>query len=375
MAPGSRVHPVRKVKNKGKDQVLMENTSVITRQEGRMLSIILNRTGVINSLDVEMIRLVQKALDEAEASSGIRLVLLKGNGDRGFCAGGDVKKIFGAVKRGNPDRAMEFFKEEYELDLRIFRFPKPVIVLADGITMGGGLGLSAGADMVVTTEKTVMAMPETRIGFFPDVGATGWMFNKCPAGYPEFLGLTGYRLEGGECRRLGLSSHLIPRNMLPEFVKDLEVLSEDISTDKSVAVPELYSAFSSLNGKKGLSNPDMDEWVGTCFSGKTSVKKIVSAVSADSRHKKLSEETLKRLSENSPTALVMTLDLLRHNEKRAMEDVYQADLEAARFIIGHPDYLEGIRAQLVDRDNKPVWQPDSIEKVRLSPININNFNI
>ncbi len=343
----------------------MDNTSVITRQNDQILSIILNRTNVINSLDVEMIRLIQKALDEAESSSRIRLVLLMGNGDKGFCAGGDVKTIFHAVKQGDMDRAMEFFREEYELDLRISRFPKPIIVIAHGITMGGGLGLAAGADVVVATEKTVMAMPETRIGFFPDIGATGWMFDKCPAGYPEFLGLTGYRMEGAECLRLGLASHLISQDALPEFIHNLEALSVNLSSDRSAAVREIYSAFGSLMQKNDLANPEMDEWVRTCFSGQTSVEKIVSGLSGCSRQKDLCEDALGRISGCSPTALVLTLSLLRQNEEKPIEEVYQADLKAARFIIGHPDYTEGIRAQLVDRDNHPVWQPGLIEKVRL----------
>lgn len=347
------------------NSISMEDTSVITRQDNQMLSIILNRADVINSLDIEMIRLIQKALDKAESSSQISIVLLRGNGGKGFCAGGDVKTIFRAVKQGDMDRAMEFFKEEYELDFRIFTFPKPVIVLADGITMGGGLGLAAGADMVVATEKTVMAMPETRIGFFPDVGATGWMFVKCPAGYPEFLGVTGYRLAGPECLRLGLASHLISQKRLPGFVQDLEALSEKIVSEKYGAVQDLYSTFSLLSRKNDLANPGMDEWVRTCFSGKTSIDKILSAVSRNSQQKKLREEALKMFSVRSPTALVLTLNLLRQNEGRPIKSVFRADLRAARFMIGHPDYLEGVRAQLVDGNNHPVWQPDLIEKVRL----------
>ena len=343
----------------------MGNKSVVTRKNKQVLSIILNRKDVINSLDIEMIRLIQQALDEAEASSRIRLVLLRGEGDKGFCAGGDVKSLFRAVRRGDMKSAMEFFKEEYELDYRILSFPKPVVVLADGITMGGGLGLAAGADMVISTEKTVMAMPETRIGFFPDVGATGWMFSKCPAGYPEFLGLTGYRLEGPECMRLGLASHQVPRKLVPGFVHDLETVSENLSDERHTAALELYSTFSSLKGKNDMSGSGLDEWVHTCFSGKTSVENILSTLSGCSLEKEMCGKAVKLLSEASPTALALTLTLLRRNEGRPIDEVYKADLKAARYMIEHPDYQEGIRAHLVDRDNHPVWQPDSIEKVRL----------
>ncbi len=349
----------------GKDSGLMKSRSIITSLNSPMLSITLNRPNVINSLNVEMIRLIQDALDEAESSPSINLVLIKGMGDKGFCAGGDVEAIYNAVKQGDPDRGMNFFREEYELDLRIFKFPKPIIVLAHGITMGGGLGLAAGADMVLATENTIMAMPETRIGFFPDVGATGWMFSKCPAGYPEFLGLTGYRLEGPECLRLGLGSHMVIDDMLPEFMKDLEQLSEKLPADRSKAVQVLYSAFKYLRENQYIPNPDMDEWVRTCFSGKSSVNDILSLLSGYSQHKELCQASLTRLSENSPTGLALTLYLLRSNEKRTIEEVYRKDLKAARFMIRHPDYAEGIRAQLVDKDKNPVWQPGAIDEISL----------
>jgi len=346
----------------------MEHRSVITSLNSQMLSITLNRPNVINSLDLEMVRLIQAALDEAESSPSVSLVLFNGTGDKGFCAGGDVEAIYDAVKQGEPDRAMTFFREEYELDLRIFKFPKPVIVLAHGITMGGGLGLAAGADMVVATENTRMAMPETRIGFFPDVGATNWLFGKCPAGYPEFLALTGYRLHGAECLRLGLASHLLPGDMRADFIKNLEQVSQNLPGDRSKAVQVLYSAFKSLRDDQYSANPGMDEWVRTCFSGKHSVNEILNLVSESSGQRKLKETALKKITENSPTALALTLCLLRSHEKNTMESVFHEELKAAQFMINHPDYVEGVRAQLVDKDENPVWQPGSIDETCLSGI-------
>jgi enoyl-CoA hydratase/carnithine racemase len=352
--------------DKIKEPGLMESKSVITTLNGQMLSITLNRPNVINSLDLEMVRLIQTALDEAEASSSVSLVLINGTGDKGFCAGGDVEAIYDAVKQGDPDRGMAFFREEYGLDLRIFEFPKPVIVLAHGITMGGGLGLAAGADMVVATENTRMAMPETRIGFFPDVGATGWLFGKCPAGYPEFLALTGYSLEGTECLRLGLASHMVPADMCADFIKNLELVSQNLPGHRSKAVQLLYSAFKPLREDQYSASPEMDEWVRTCFSGKHSVNEILNLVSESSRHKKLGETSLKKLSENSPTSLALTLCLLRSHEKSTIESVFHEELRAAQFMINHPDYVEGVRAQLVDKDKNPVWQPGSIDDTCLA---------
>jgi enoyl-CoA hydratase/carnithine racemase len=352
--------------DKIKEPGLMESKSIITSLNSQMLSITLNRPDVINSLDLDMVRRIQEALDEAESSPSIRLVLINGTGDKGFCAGGDVEAVYDAVKEGDPDRGMRFFRAEYDLDFRIFKFPKPVIVFAHGITMGGGLGLAAGADMVVATENTRMAMPETRIGFFPDVGATGWLFGTCPAGYPEFLALTGYRLEGPECLRLGLASHMVPADMRADFIKNLEQVSQDLPGDRSKAVQVLYSAFKSLREDQYRADPGMDEWVRTCFSGKRSVNEILTLASESIGHKNLRETSLKKLSKNSPTSLSLTLCLLRSHEKSPMESVFHGELRAAQFMINHPDYVEGVRAQLVDKDKNPAWQPGSIDDTCLS---------
>ena len=189
---------------------------LITRHPGLMV-LVLNRPRVLNTLNREMIRLLTLGLEEALAAAGVRLVVIGGAGDRGFCAGGDLKELTGAVQTGAVHLADQFFQDEYALDLMIHQSPKPVVVLAHGITMGGGLGLAAGADLVVATEATRMAMPETRIGFFPDVGGTGWLFTKCPPGYPEYLALTGYELLGAECVRLGLATYLVDSERLPEL--------------------------------------------------------------------------------------------------------------------------------------------------------------
>jgi enoyl-CoA hydratase/carnithine racemase len=229
--------------------------------------------------------------------------------------------------------------------------------------MGGGMGIAAGADMVLATERTQIAMPETRIGFFPDVGATGWMFSKCPSGYPEFLALTGYESTGAECVRVGLASHLISRPRLPELLQIFERSSGDLSSEKPVAVSQLLSLSKSLTQTAVAPKPELDEWVRTYFSGRTSLVDIMTSLSECTLQVRQCEGVFQRLSERSPTALVLTLLLLRHNEGRTVQEALQADLKAARFIFKHPDYLEGVRARLLDKDDHPQWRPDSIEKV------------
>lgn len=337
--------------------------TVLAQKHGRMMTIVLNRPRVLNSLNLEMIRLIDKVLDEAEAEERCQFVLFYGAGERGFCAGGDIKALAQAVQEQTTPSAEQILEEEYDLCLRLHRFVKPVIVLADGITMGAGLGLAAAADLVVATERTRMAMPETRIGFFPDVGATGWMFSKCPKGYPEYLGLTGYETVGPEAVRVGFASHLLSSERLPELVTTLEGYSGSLSPIRSQGAETLFAELDHFFDKNIPINPEMDEWVAVYFAGKSSMVRIMESLRQCNIQTQLCDGVFTRLAERSPTAVVLTLKLLRHNETQPLEEVFRADLQAACFIVAHPDYVEGVRARLVDKDDKPQWQPATIEEV------------
>ena len=234
--------------------------TILVGRHARMVSIVLNRPRVLNSLNLEMIRSIDHQLDEIEADQNVQFVLLYGAGERGFCAGGDIKAIAQAVQQNTPLPADQILKEEYDLGLRLHRFPKPVIALADGITMGAGLGLVAAADVAVATERTRMAMPETRIGFFPDVGATGWMFTKCPKGYPEYLGLTGYEMVGAEAVRVGFASHLVKSERLSELITALEGYSATLLQTRSEAAEELLAGLDHFFDTDIPTKPEMDEW-------------------------------------------------------------------------------------------------------------------
>lgn len=342
---------------------LSRQPEVLIRRQPRMMSIVLNRPRVLNSLNLEMIRFIQNALDEVEADERYRFVLFYGSGEKGFCAGGDVKALAQAIQQQSALRADLILKEEYDMLLRLHRFPKPVIALADGITMGAGLGLAATGDMSLATERTRMAMPETRIGFFPDVGSTGWMFTRCPAGYPEYLGLTGYEMPGAETVRVGFATHLVPFDRLPEIKNTLEGYAANLPSARIEAAQELASALEPFFDKDIAAKADMDEWVATYFQGQTSLVEIIDSLRQCSIQTRLCDQVFERLAERSPTALVVTLKLLRHNEHRPLEEVFQTELAAARFILDHPDYVEGVRARLVDKDDNPRWQPDKIEAV------------
>jgi enoyl-CoA hydratase/carnithine racemase len=334
--------------------------AVLVQRHPGLMALVLNRPRVLNTLNREMIRLLGQALEEALAAAEVRLVLISGAGARGFCAGGDLKELTGAVQSGVVDLADQFFREEYALDLMLHQSLKPVVVLAHGITMGGGLGLAAGADLVVATEASRMAMPETRIGFFPDVGGTGWLFAKCPPGYPEYLALTGYELVGAECVRLGLATHLVDSARLPELRQALEDCAGELPADKPAGVEKLNLALEPFTRREIPPNPELDAWVAERFAGKRSLKEIMAALNQCSLEINLCQDACRRLGERSPTALAVTLRLLRANEGRPLPEVFHREALAAHFMITHPDYFEGIRARIIDKDDQPRWQPASI---------------
>ena len=340
-----------------------DSQHVLSRRLQSGLAVILNRPEAINSLTEAMIDRIDALLDRAATDEQCRFVLFYATGSKGFCAGGDVKELARLARLKEYDKVDSFFQKEYDLDLKIHLFPKPVIVIADGITMGGGLGIAAGADIRIATDRTRMAMPETRIGFFPDVGSTGWMFTRCPKGYPEYLGLTGYDMQGTECVRLGFATHFILYNRVPRLLDILEsVRLEDIQ-DRQITGKALLD---SISGMLDFHVPDrfpMDAWVKEYFSGKTDIREILASLSKCGDQEERCNEVFASIAERSPTALVLALRLLRYNEGRSITDVFATELKAAKYMSRHADYLEGIRARLIERDNQPHWQPDRIELV------------
>jgi enoyl-CoA hydratase/carnithine racemase len=338
---------------------------VLIRSSDAVVHILLNRPDVINSLTLDMVRIIKKSLEKAKRDDAVKLIIFSGVGEKGFCAGGDIKLIARAVTEDTIEPAMRFFKEENDLDLAIHRYPKPVVVFTHGITMGGGLGLSAGADITIGTQNTRMAMPETRIGFFPDVGATGWLFLKCAKGYPEFLGLTGYEMIGTECVRIGLATCLIPSLKLGDALEALKRNASTLPFQRKPAAAKLRDLLAPFEEWDIPANPEMDHWVEEYFAGKTSVLDILNALRVCSTQNDLCEGVFSRLSERSPSAVGVTLKRLRRDEGRALEEVYQADLKVARYLMAQHDFREGVRARLINKDDRPKWDPDSFEKAAL----------
>jgi enoyl-CoA hydratase/carnithine racemase len=343
--------------------------SLLIRRGRAMLDLRLNRPRALNSLDPELIHRLDSVLRSVAGDSSCRFVLLSGQGERGFCAGGDIKFMAQALRRGEKGEVLAFLAAEYQLDLLVRRFSKPIIVLANGICMGGGLGLAAGADLVLATETTHMAMPESQIGFFPDVGATGWLFEKCPPGYPELLGVTGYPVQGEQSVQLGLATHLVPQASRQAVVSLLEgVEAEQLPGQRQAAAKMLARLIERETVPAGPARPDQKAWVREIFAGCDSLPELRDQLSACSREQELCRSMVSELARRSPTAMALTLMLLRKNQGQPMEAVFASDLAAASSMLDHPDFLEGVRARLEDRDGQPSWNPSDLDDIDMQQL-------
>jgi len=340
------------------------------RRTSAGMSIVLNRKEALNSLTLEMVRLMTGYFNEALGDPDCKLILFYGLGEKGFCAGGDIRHLVDDIRSGNFASLDQFFLEEFSFDLMVHQCPKPVIVIADGVTMGGGLGIAAGADWVIATERSRMAMPEARIGFFPDVGATGWMYGKCPPGYPEYLALTSHELTGSECVRVGFATHLTQANRVNDLIRRIERFkTKDVSSAKEL-LPRLSRKIKTFFDRNIVPRPDIDTWVAEYFAGQPSLQEIIDSLNSCPILLSPCEGLTSELSERSPTALAVTLKLLRHNEHLSMEKVYKADFKAMQFMVRHPDFPEGVRARIIERDDRPKWQPASVYEVDISGLRL-----
>jgi enoyl-CoA hydratase len=325
---------------------MQDEQTVIARRDGRVGRIVLNRPQALNALDLAMIRACTRALTEWRDDPHVHGVVIEGAGDRAFCAGGDVRALRQYELDGEHHNAETFFLEEYELNLMIATYPKPYVALIDGICMGGGIGLSVHAPYRVATEHAAFAMPETAIGFFPDIGAT-FFLPRLPGEIGTYLGLTGLRMQGADAVHAGLATHFTPRAELP-------ALSHALAEDGPAALgchAAPLPAFSLASQRAAIDR---------CF-GADSMREIVQRLEASGDE--WAARTLAALRAVSPSALCWTLEALRRGANLTLPQCQSAELALTRTTMRHPDFAEGVRAMVVDKDRKPRWQPARIEEV------------
>ena len=327
---------------------------LIARREGAVGVIRLNRPKAINAVTLEMFRDVDRALDAFEADPAVAVILLEGAGERGLCAGGDIRALWESSKvKGDLGKIL--WREEYILNARIKKFPKPYVSFMDGIVMGGGVGLSAHSSHRVVTDKTKLAMPEVGLGFFPDVGGT-WLLSHSPGEIGTYFGLTGQTMNGPDAIRAGFADAVVPSGKLADLREALTKVRPGIT---SAEVKALIAGFATgeTAGPVAAMQDKIDVWFAY-----DRMEDIVAALRRDGSE--LAVSTLKTLNEKSPRGMVVTLKLLRlARTARSLEECLVREYRAALEVFASDDFREGVRAAVIDKDRNPKWSPPRIEDV------------
>ena len=290
-------------------------------------TVTLNRPQALNALTLGMLEALTQWFDAWERDDRVRVILFRGAGEKAFCAGGDIRALHDAFKGGGD--VFRFFEVEYTLDERIYEFAKPVVALMDGIVMGGGMGIAQGARLRLVGERTKMAMPETSIGLFPDVGGS-YFLSRLPGQLGIYLGLVGPTLRAADAIYCGLADQYVGAAPLGE--------------------PELAKV-----------RPAIDR-----HFGQASVEAIVASLEGerDPAYADFAKKSLERLAKSSPTMLEVTLEQVRRGAKLDLSGCFRMERSLIRGAFAQGDFIEGIRALVIDKDNAPKWQPATLAEVR-----------
>jgi len=329
---------------------------VLIRTSGAVGRITLNRPEALHALTTGMCRAMLEALLAWRDDPAVAAVLIDhAEGTRGFCAGGDIRMLAQAAEGAEAQAAARaFFFTEYRMNWLLQAFPKPTVVLMDGVVMGGGVGVSMPCQFRVATERTTFAMPESAIGLFPDVGG-GWWLPRLPGEAGTWLALTGARLKAADCLRLGIASHHVPSARAPE----LKAALESAGRLDGEAIGGLLNSLAEPPGE-----PPVDAvlpLIDACFAHDT-VEAILAALEADGSA--WAEAQLAILAERSPQALKVALRQLRTGATLpSFADNMAMEYRLASRVVLRPDFREGVRAVLVDKDGRANWSPPTLEAV------------
>lgn len=323
--------------------------SEMTTQTGAVGHLILNRPNALNALNHEMILSLTKQLEAWRDDNHIHAVLITSNSEKAFCAGGDVREVIKNAQRNKHD-AEQFFKDEYDLNYMIHRFNKPFIALMQGITMGGGVGIALHGSHRVATENFIFAMPETAIGFFPDIGSSA-LLNRCPGEIGIYLGLTGARLNVNDAYYAGLIDYHLSSHDIPDFIESLKY--SDLRRESRKEISLLLEGYHQPMMHSQLS--DKRKCIDHCFAS-DSIDDIKNRLEEEGSV--FAMETLTLLNWLSPTSLEVTLKHLRSTKTQPLSVSIKQDYQLACAFVNDHDFYEGVRALLMDKDRNPTWKKD-----------------
>ncbi|CCQ12096.1 Enoyl-CoA hydratase/isomerase family protein [Pseudoalteromonas luteoviolacea B = ATCC 29581] len=330
----------------------------------------LNVPKALNALNLDMIRLLAPKLKEWEAQEDIALVVLKGEGEKAFCAGGDVVSLYKAMEKNDEKRYIEtFFSEEYRLDFHIHCFEKPILLWGNGIIMGGGLGLMAGASHRVVTESSRIAMPEITIGLYPDVGGS-FFLNKMPPGVGLFLGLTGASINASDAKLVGLADYILDVARYDELVSMLIETNfgktVGLNHEKLAGVLQKLDNASATPPKSAV-KPLLGELekLASLSSFKSQVEFILSLDATDNKWLSRAQSSLKH---GSPLSAVLISEQLKRTNGLTLKSCFMVELGLSVMCGKFGEFQEGVRALLIDKDNAPNWRFKSIDDVDTSTV-------
>jgi len=335
--------------------------TVKTKAHGGIGHITLNRPDALHALNLPMCEAIHSTLQDWREDDAVKMVLIDHeDGSRGFCAGGDIAMLAESGK-GDGQEARAFFAEEYRMNAAIKSFPKPYLAIMDGVTMGGGVGLSVHGDFRVATERTLFAMPETGIGLFPDVGG-GWFLPRLQGELGTWLALTGARLKGSDVFAAGVATHFIPSDRLPELRLKLE--ATEFGDDAATVLSELLAKLSEP-AAQGSYEAHL-RTINQCFAHDRA-EAIVEALERDGGE--WASKQAATIREKSPETVKVALRQVREG---AACETFEENM-AMEYRIGwrkvqSADFLEGVRAVIIDKDHNPKWSPATLESVSTADV-------
>lgn len=342
---------------------MSNSKEVLFEVRNKIAYLTLNRPKALNALSHDMVKVLQKCLNECASNSSVNAVLIEGNG-KAFCAGGDIRAIYKLLLEGSDD-VLDFFIDEYKLDLYIHNYAKPVITLMHGYTMGGGMGLVQGAQYRIVSETTSMAMPETAIGFFPDVGGS-YFLSRCPGAFGYYIGITGLQINADEALYAGLADYKINPLQFSEFKNLLNSIqwNNDYSQDILHTIDQLNPVT-----RDALIPIPIIHLIDKHFSH-SSIKGIIQSLQSedDMRHIDWAKQMKNTISKRSPLSMCVTHEEIFRGRTLELADCFQMELNMLNECFQRNDFMEGVRALLIDKDNLPKWNPSNIDEIKLSDI-------
>jgi enoyl-CoA hydratase len=320
------------------------DAEALVERRGRAGVIVLNRPKALNALTLVMVRLIAAALEEWEGDRSVDRIVFLGTGERAFCAGGDIRRLYDLGRAGDHDAQLTFWSEEYQLNRRIRTYPKPTVALVDGIVMGGGVGLAMHAAHTVAGERFVFAMPEVGIGFFPDVGAA-WILPRLPFRAGVYFALTGLRADAAEALALGLAETFVPSGSFPALMQALEV----------EPVKDVLARFAAPPPRSKLIGEA--EAIESCFSKPDRAAILEALAKEQTQARAFAAPARAAMLEKSPTSQAIALRQMKLGAAVDLDEALRMDYRiVSRICRGH-DFYEGVRAVIVDKDNRPNWAP------------------